>query len=280
MANLPTDSRVRAQGAASDSCHDVRVRQLLPYTPESTAEVDLLALAEKMLIAIKPARPWHLRSNMIATIDGAISGASGTSADISNIVDLQMLAMLRGISDAVVVGSRNALIQPYRPLPARPRWQHMRAAYGLAPAPRLVVVTNSGLPQDAACFTDALEPTIVLTSSACAPQKLAQMREVAHVIVTGAQTVDLSAAMHALSEMGLWRVLCEGGPSLLSAFSAQDLVDEACVTTAAIWSGAATTAMTRDVGLPTTTAPAQMFLSHLLIDEDDYLYARWVREQR
>ena len=248
------------------------MRQLLP----EMGEMSLDELAAQMMIVQRPHRGWHVRSNMISTIDGAVRGPSGTSVDMSNDTDRAMLGMLRGISDAVIVGSRNALAQPYLPLPAKPRWQSLRSEHGLAAAPRLVVVTNSGLPANSPCFQPSDNPTIVITSRRCGADALSAMRERAMVIVAGDDSVDFSAALTELANLGLWRVLCEGGPSVLSAMSAANALDEMCVTTAALWSGTAGDAMTAAA----TTAQqqgVQMRLAHLLIDDEDYLYARWVR---
>lgn len=231
-----------------------------------------------MLVARQPQSGWHVRSNMIATIDGAIRGASGTSVDISNDSDRAMLGMLRGISDAVIVGSKNALAQPYLPLPARPKWRDIRAAHVMPAAPRLVVVTNSGLPTEAACFKHSETRTIVITSERCPQQARAAMAEHAVVIVAGDDSVHFPTALDQLAELGLWRILCEGGPALLSAMSADDVLDEMCVTTAAIWSGSADTAMTNSGMASAVGPPVRMRLAHLLIDEQDYIYARWVRE--
>src|SRR5690606_773629 len=54
---------------------------------------------------------------------------------------------------------------------------------------------------------------------------------VAHVVETGeGRRIDAVAAVAALRERGLTRILCEGGPQLFGALLAADLVDELCVT--------------------------------------------------
>ena len=44
--------------------------------------------------------------------------------------------------------------------------------------------------------------------------------------------MDPAAAVAALRERGLRRILCEGGPSLFGSFLAADAVDELCITIA------------------------------------------------
>ena len=51
-------------------------------------------------------------------------------------------------------------------------------------------------------------------------------------MVAGDAAVDLAAALDTLTERGLGRVLCEGGPSLLAAVAAAGRLDELCLTLA------------------------------------------------
>ncbi len=61
-----------------------------------------------------PARPW-LRVNMVATVDGAATGESGTSGSINNAADKTVFDHLRATCDVIVVGAGTARIEGYRP---------------------------------------------------------------------------------------------------------------------------------------------------------------------
>jgi riboflavin biosynthesis pyrimidine reductase len=52
------------------------------------------------------------------------------------------------------------------------------------------------------------------------------------IIVTGADTVDLSGAIDSLAARGLPRVLCEGGPHVLRDLTVSGRLDELCLTIA------------------------------------------------
>ncbi len=72
-----------------------------------------------------------------------------------------------------------------------------------------------------------MRPVIVTTPGRDAPA----FAEVADVVETGGdEIVDAAAAVAALHERGLTRVLCEGGPQLFGALLAVDVVDELCLT--------------------------------------------------
>ena len=76
-----------------------------------------------------------------------------------------------------------------------------------------------------------------------------------------------------LAGRGLLRVLNEGGPSLLGAFVAQNLLDEVCLTSAPLLVGGASVRITSGpVDVLTTMSRA-----HVLADDDGYLYSRYVR---
>jgi riboflavin biosynthesis pyrimidine reductase len=87
------------------------------------------------------------------------------------------------------------------------------------------------------------------------------------------ERVDLGVAMRLLAARGLTRVLTEGGPSLLGAFIDRDLLDEMCLTTAPLLAGGGAVR----VAAGSTEALARMRSSHLLTDDEGYLYARYVR---
>jgi riboflavin biosynthesis pyrimidine reductase len=56
-----------------------------------------------------------VRANLIATADAQFTGASGSSRDISNQVDLALLKRLRSLSDVIVTDAATARAENYRP---------------------------------------------------------------------------------------------------------------------------------------------------------------------
>ncbi|HEY7813301.1 MAG TPA: dihydrofolate reductase family protein, partial [Nakamurella sp.] len=84
--------------------------------------------------------------------------------------------------------------------------------------------------------------------------------------------VDLRAAVQGLADRGLHRIHCEGGPALLGALIANDLLDECCLTIAPLFLGSASTRL-----LPTDlTDPVAWTPSSLRI-AGAHLFARYLR---
>jgi riboflavin biosynthesis pyrimidine reductase len=138
----------------------------------------------------------------------------------------------------------------------------------------LAVVTRSGdVPAGQGLFTGE-NPSLVVTCRAAGPSALARLRELAGedgVVVAGDSDVDLAAALDALAERGLLRVLCEGGPSLLGAVASAGLLDELCLT----WSPTLVGGDAPRI-LTGSAVDVPLRLAHLL-HGDGTLLGRWVR---
>jgi riboflavin biosynthesis pyrimidine reductase len=61
-----------------------------------------------------PRLPW-LRVNMVSSVDGAATGASGKSGSLNNAADKRVFDHLRSVADVIVVGAGTARIEGYRP---------------------------------------------------------------------------------------------------------------------------------------------------------------------
>ena len=248
------------------------MRQLFPASTSTSVRLEDLApsyLAEQ--VPASPQLPF-VRVNMVASIDGVTRGASGTSADLTSPSDLGMLSMLRACSDAVLVGASTVRAVAYRAPKAHARWEQLRAAAGLTDRPRLVIVTREGIPVDNISFSDPSHRPIVVAPLACETRDA--MSDVADVWTVGDDAADLAALLMQMKLQGFNRVVCEGGPGLLSGLSAVDLIDELCITTAPIWLGGGDLHLTRN-SVSELTLRCEM--KRLLVSDDSYLFAQWQR---
>lgn len=219
-----------------------------------------------------PPAPW-LRANMIASADGA-AVVDGGSRALGSDTDRQLLGLLRGLADVVVVGAGTIRAEGYGPLRPRPARREVRTETGLAPVPRLAIVTGSlDLDLTAPVFTEAEVSTLVVTHEAADPDRLRATGEVAEVVLAGRDRVDLGTAVDALVGRGLPRMLCEGGPGLLGGLAAADRVDDLCLTVAPVLAGGGAARVVRGTDL---VPPARMTLAHAL-EDDGYLYLRYTR---
>ena len=209
---------------------------------------------------------------MVSAVDGAAT-VGGRSEGLSTPADKRVFNLLRGLCDVVLVGAGTARAEGYRALRAKPEYAELRASLGQRPAPVLAVVSGRlDLDPASELFTAGQERSIVVTSAASDPAARERLSAVADVIVAGEDTVDLTAAVSALADRGLTRVLCEGGPSLLDHVAAAGLLDELCLTvTPLLVGGDATRIMSGPASDPQPLRLASV------CSDDDVLLLRYLR---
>jgi riboflavin biosynthesis pyrimidine reductase len=235
------------------------VRLLLPQA-RPLDWLDLLDLYDE-------AADGRLRAGFVLSADGG-AALDGGSRALQSPADQAVFTALRAVSDAVVVGAGTARAEGYGPVGVRPQGRQWRAAHGRSAAPALVLISRSlDLEPGDACFSG---PAVVVTCAAASATRRAALAEVTDVVVAGDGEVDLPTAVRALHERGLRRLLCEGGPTLLTALVTAGLVDELCLTTAPVLLGSAPTLLVQ--ALP---SPLELELVHLVDGEDGSLLTRW-----
>jgi riboflavin biosynthesis pyrimidine reductase len=174
-----------------------------------------------------PQRGTWVRANMVSTLDGAAAGTDGRSGSVNTPADNRVFALQRDLADVVLVGAGTVRAEGYRRLEPTRRSR--------VPA-TLAVVTRSGrVPENVRTGKEGRGPALLVTCRAAGERALDRARTVLgddNVLVCGTDTVDLRAALVELSARRLRKVLLEGGPSLLSAALAADVVDELALTLA------------------------------------------------
>jgi len=202
-----------------------------------------------------PRSPW-LRVNMVASVDGAATGADGRTASINNAADKRVFDHLRVTADAVVVGAGTARAEGYGP--------------DRVP---IVVVSRSG--RVPVGLTQAPAGQVLLATTASSPG-LAEARRILggdHVLVTGDREVDLAVLLGQLHGRGLRLLLSEGGPTLLRDLLAAGVVDELCLTTVPRVVGGSHLRIT--AGAP-VDVPLRLAS---LLEQDGTLLGRWFVER-
>jgi len=183
-----------------------------------------------------PEGAWT-RAMMLTTLDGAVAGTDGRSGSISSATDRLILSEVRRLCDAVLVGAGTIRAEHYKPMNARAEHQEARAAAGLQPAPVVVIVSHSlDLPWQEPLFHESAQPPIVLTGvhdSSSGTLKRAQ----AHADVQQIPDLEARTIIGALHARGLSRIVCEGGPTLMTQMAAADLIDEYDISLAPMLAG-------------------------------------------
>ena len=216
--------------------------------------------------------PIGVRANMVMSADGA-GAFHGRTKAISDDADQDLLRHLRRHADAVLVGSATVQAERYGPVRLDPDAIAARKLGGRVPVPPLVVVTaRANLPATLPVFAHDGPRTIVATIAHSAEQA-EPLREVAEVLVVGEDAIDPRRLVDALAERGMERLLCEGGPYLLSQLVEHDLVDDMCLTVSPFLAGSQPTTLQPPSDL---RVPTRMRLRHVLT-RNDLLYLRFTR---
>lgn len=219
------------------------------------------------LYAFPPGRRW-VRSNFVSTLDGSAVGADGRSGSVNTPPDRRVFALQRDLCDAVLVGAGTVRAEGYE----RVRPNRRRPA-----PPALVVVTGSGrVPERVRTPHDGRGAAVLVTCAAAGKEQIAHARSALGkdgVLVAGDDRVDLRGALDMLARRGLRHLVCEGGPTLLSAALAAGVLDELALTVVPTVVGGDGPRVTRGAAL---AEPDGIPLRpHLLVEEGGTLLGLW-----
>lgn len=208
------------------------IRVLLPRPGEEALE-DLYADLE---LPQGQGRPY-VYVNMVTTADGA-AHLGGRTKGMGGQADRVAFRRLREHCDVVLVGAGTVRAERYGPPRLDPEARDRRVRRGLAPVPRMAVVSGRlDLEAGARLFSDPAHRPLVITTEDADPARRRALEAVADVVVCGRGRVGLPAALARLYRDGARRVLCEGGPTLNAHLLAAGLVDELFLTVAPLVAG-------------------------------------------
>jgi riboflavin biosynthesis pyrimidine reductase len=239
--------------------------------PTPTDVLDDAELTARYAVPDRGGRP-HLRLNFISSADGAVS-LDGLSEGLQTPGDNRIFGLLRDLADVVMVGAGTVRVEGYGPLRPGPARRARRETLDRPATPTLAVVSGAlDLDPAAELFHAEGARTVVITHGSSPADRRAALAEVSEVIVVGGTAVDLPAALAALAERGLARVLCEGGPHLFGALLAARCVDELCLSVSPLLAGPGAG---RIIAGPPVPAPTRLELAQLLA-EDGALFCRYL----
>ena len=218
-------------------------------------------------------QPW-LRVNFVCSIDGAVT-VDGRSGGLGTPSDKKVFTTLRQLTDVILVGAGTVRTEDYRGARTNERLREWRLEHGLAAVPPVAVVSASAHIDPAArLFTDTSVPPLILTSQQAPDAAKNRLTEAgARVLELGVDSVSTVAILDTLADLGLSRILCEGGPSLFGQFLADDAVDELCLTTSPVLAGG----QTGRISFSPKSVDNPMACGHVLAEDDGTVLTRWVR---
>jgi len=164
--------------------------------------------------------------NVAASVDGKISNERRERVRISCQEDLRRVDRLRAESDAVMVGIGTVISDNPRLTVKDPDLRRMRVMRGLEENPiRVVVDSRCRIPPNARIL-DGSARTIVAVSELADESRVRLIRDKAEVVRFGRERVDLRRLMEYLYDLGVRRVMVEGGARLNYGLLKERLVDE------------------------------------------------------
>ncbi len=165
--------------------------------------------------------------NSAMSADGKISTKERKQARISGDVDFDRMDELRASSDAVMVGIGTVLADdPSLTVKSEAR-RAARKADGREENPvRVVVDSKARTPIDADIFRKGEGTRVVAVSRSAPRERVKALEEMAVVIVAGENKVDLPELVVRLKEVGIDRLMIEGGAGLNWGMLSCGLVDE------------------------------------------------------
>ncbi len=236
------------------------------------ARVDELPFGDLASVYAWPASGRWVRAMMLHSLDGAVAGPDGRSGSISSPADRQVLAEVRRLADAVVIGAETMRAERYSPMRAKAEAAGERAELGLATAPVLVIVSASlDLPWDEPVFSESAITPIVVTDTRSDEDARGLAAGHCDLVVVGESSVTSAALLDVLQARGLRRIVCEGGPRLLHMLLDADAVDELDYTIAPWIVG-------RDEEPYAPPAePMRLFAPATLMTHEGYAFMRYLR---
>ena len=183
-------------------------------------DVESVGLGERV-----SGRPYVL-INVAASVDGKIDSVQRTGAAISSERDRARVDRLRASVDAVMVGGRTLLQEDPRLTVRSAELRAERTARGEPQNPAKVgVLSHLDLRPDCRFLT--VGPARIILFTTAPERRPAWLRDGAvEIHASGESHVDLTQAMAKLADLGIRRVLVEGGGTLNFELLRLELVDE------------------------------------------------------
>jgi len=208
----------------------------------------------------------HVFINVAMTVDGKIDTYERHGAAISSRRDKERVDELRAEADAVMVGGRTLLAENPKLTVKSAVLRAEREARGLSPNPvKVGVVSNADLKPASDFLTEGPARIVIFTTQQTSKKQLEFLRaRGVEVFVHDTERVDLPKALRTLKELGINRLMVEGGGTLNFELMRLGLVDELSVYVAPLIFGgenaptlAAGLGLARSAAIPLTLVDAK-----------------------
>jgi riboflavin biosynthesis pyrimidine reductase len=234
-----------------------------PVAPES-------AYTGLELAARAPAERPYVICNFVASADGK-GTVGGRSGALGGEGDRRVFGLLRTQVDAVLAGTGTLRVERYGTLIRDAALAELRVREGRSEQPLAVVVSRSGgVPFEIPLFADPASRVALYLPAGAQPPACAADLSVHALPDTG----GLAAVLRSLrAEHDVRALLCEGGPQMLGALIAEDLLDELFLTLAPTLAGG------EELGVSAGPRPPRALALELVwaLEYESNLFLRYAR---
>ena len=166
--------------------------------------------------------------NVAMTADGKIDTSQRKGAAISSARDKERVDRLRAEADAVMVGGRTLIDEDPKLTVKSEELRAERAARGLSPNPvKVGVVTQANIKADSQFLNAGPAGIVIFTTARTSKRHLSLLTaRGVDVYVDEGRQVNLQKALATLKDLGIDRLMVEGGSRLNFELMRLGLVDE------------------------------------------------------
>lgn len=166
--------------------------------------------------------------NVAMTADGKIDTFARKGAAISSVRDKERVDKLRAEADAVMVGGRTLLDEDPKLTVKSEALREERIKRGLTPNPvKVGIVSEAKFDSHSKFLYEGNARIVIFTTHRTSKDQLTSLRALGvEVFIHEGERVDLRNMMHTLKELGINRLMIEGGATLNFELLRLGLVDE------------------------------------------------------
>jgi len=165
--------------------------------------------------------------NIAMSADGKISTRQRRQVRLSGHDDFIRVDKIKAESDAIMVGIGTVLADNPSLTIKSSELKKIRTSHGMDENPiRVVVDSRARIPLDAEILHQGAGRRVVAVSDTADSTKIQKLHHVAEVVIVGHKAIDLEKLLDLLGDMGIKKVMVEGGGTLIEALFRLHLVDE------------------------------------------------------
>jgi 2,5-diamino-6-(ribosylamino)-4(3H)-pyrimidinone 5'-phosphate reductase len=169
----------------------------------------------------------HVWVNVAMSADGKLSTRERRQVKISGKEDFSRVDLLKAGSDAIMVGIGTVLADDPSLTIKSPALKEKRKERGVEENPvRVVVDSRLRCPGDASVLHKGEGRRIIACTNRADQKKALELGAYATIIRSGGDRVNLEEVLSKLYDLGIRKLMVEGGGTLIWALFEADLVDE------------------------------------------------------